>query len=682
MSTTLTPAAGSEYRQYKKSVEDVTADYEKQLNNEREKSSREANAVREQAAAERLKAREDADKTVTKSKEALNETVERERAMNKREVERMRSEMYDKFGRYNGQEADTLREQLDAAKIAYETQRKRDKVETLEMESNYQNKLKNAGEQKNAAIEDAVRTYRESIGEQSEYAIAARKENERQARTESQEKYQRLDDTRIAEQDDIRRHTKQSIENLQKGFTTKIKELERSENERGLKSRDAHRTEAEKAIKQQAEAHAREVGDLRENVKDMISADLTTKKVLANKVEEYNRETARDIKQDHERIVNDRDAAIAAERERSARSEAHQHAVKRETLKDQDMYYNDVLRNQTAEYYDREKTLKTGFETAYEQVNKRADMDREQSQQAAERAAQRSGETLEKTLELQANAYREAGRRERENLQTELSQAKKELHTKNTSADPNDISPAAEAAVRNAVTREYEKTFGAERARNEKTIDGIQQSYSNRMADELNEREFAETDRNRLLTSEHHRERTDLLNEIDDSEYRKATALREADEMGGRERDKLIRNYSSMMDQQRKKYEELLQTVRYDASEKAQMTRREHELNMKMTNRAFSARQNELIRDYQKQLADQKQDYETRLADTKNGGDAALRNLDRQNKLQTEEITKGYEGRIAMLEQANKERERATAARYEDQIDRMRRSHAISTKKV
>ncbi len=682
MPTTFTPAAGNDYRQYKNSVEEVTRDYEKQLKTNREQNDHDVANVREQAAAEREKARAEADATVTANKESLNDNMARDRDMNKREVERMRAQMYDRSGRFNS-EADALKSQLDSAKKSYDAQHDKDTKDARELEARYQDRLSTSDQDKSQAVEDAVSAYKTSLAEDSDYAMRARQENDRQARAEAQDRYQRLDDTRVAEQDELRHYQKNAFDDLKTGFDRKISSIERAESERGLKTRDANRQNAEDAIKQQREAHALETHDLREQVGDMIATDQASKKILSSKIDSYEREQKRDIDIERERLVAERDSAIAAERERSNTSDNHQIDIKRETLKEQDANYNDILRTQTKEFNDREKTMRQGYENAFSQVNKRAQMDREQSQSAMERQAAQLSESRDEAMTKQAKAYQDSGKRERESLNTQLAEAKKEIQTRRTSSDPNDISPAAEAAVRNLVTREYEKTFAADHKRDQETIDGIEEGYSNRMSEALNDREARETDRNRMMTSEHQRERSDLLNEVDDSEHRKTTALREADQANNRERDKLVRNYAGMMDQQRRKYEELLQATRYDASEKLQMTRREHELDTKMTHRAFSGKQNELIHDYEKRLADQKQELETRLVETKDIGDQALRDAERKNRLGVDEIIKNYEGRIAQMEQQQKERERSVTVGYEDQIDRMRRSNnAVSTKKV
>ncbi len=681
MPTTFTPAAGNEYRQYKNSVEDVTRDYEKQLKTNRDQNDRDVTNVREQAAAEREKARAEADATVTANKDTLNENMTRDRELNKREVEKMRAQMYDRSGRFNG-EAESLKSQLEAAKKSYDSQHDKDIKDMREIDSHYQERLTVKDQDKAQAVEDALVAYRTSLGEQSDYAVRARQENERQAKTESQDRYQRLDDARISEQDELRRYQKDAFDQLKTGFDRQVSSIERAENERGLKSRDSSRQDAEDSIKQQREAHAREMHDVRESVGDMIAADQTSKKVLSSKIDSYEREQHRDIDIERSRLVAERDSAIAAERERSANAENHQIDIKRATLKEQDAAYNDILHTQTKDYNDREKTLREGYESSFNQVNKRAQMDREQSNTSMERQAAQLSEIRDEALTKQAKAYQDSGKRERESLNTQLAHAQKELQVKKTSSDPNDISPAAEAAVRNLVTREYEKTFATDHKRDQDTIEGIQESYSNRMSDALTEAEARETDRNRMMVSEHHRERSDLINEVDDSEHRKMAALRDADQANAREKDKLVRSYAGMMDQQRRKYEELLQASRYNASEKLQMTRREQELETKMTHRAFSGKQNELIHDYEKRLADQKQELETRLVETKDIGDQALRDAERKNRLGIDEVIKNYEGRIAQMEQQQKERERSVTVSYEDQIDRMRRSNAVSTKKV
>jgi hypothetical protein len=127
--------------------------------------------------------------------------------------------------------------------------------------------------------------------------------------------------------------------------------------------------------------------------------------------------------------------------------------------------------------------------------------------------------------------------------------------------------------------------------------------------------------------------------------------------------------------------DDVLSTERQAASTKIDTLRQGFEFEQRMNHRAFAEQQNELIRGYDKRLADQKTDFAHVMDETKNGYDKKLRESERRQQTALEDQARAYEQRIVQMEATISERDRKSAAFHADEMDKMRRSHELSTKK-
>ena len=116
--------------------------------------------------------------------------------------------------------------------------------------------------------------------------------------------------------------------------------------------------------------------------------------------------------------------------------------------------------------------------------------------------------------------------RNRVNSDDKIKVLEKSLQERNTSEDTSLISPAAEAAVRKSIVREYEKTLAAERDRNARATDSVQTEYSGRLHDTIIDGQAKENNIQQQNAADRHQDRQQLLDHIQDTESLKQMTLR------------------------------------------------------------------------------------------------------------------------------------------------------------
>lgn len=478
-----------------------------------------------------------------------------------------------------------------------------------------------------------------------------------------------------------RKQGEKGVNDVRKDFENQKQKMEIAHEAALAKQDERNDGAVERETKRLNESHTNETRNLRKELKDMAYAMGDYHK---GRTEGFH-DAVQEYENDWRYRLKAADIGFKEQEEKLKGQLKEQDAYFGElhnlTLREKDASYAELLRKEKLDAQTRQSELVDTFDRSSQERELHHRREKESIALANENRLRSANQASEKSLVEQAKNYQDTMARQAENTDETINQLEKELVIKNTSEDPNDISPAAEAAVRRAVVREYEKTMSAEKERTQGAIDSTQREYSDRMKDLLGDN----TARNRELeqrhTQERDRDRADLLNHIQDLEFTQGSTLRSQTRDQDRERDNLSRAYAQTLDRQRRQYEEILTTTKSDASTKLQAVRQEAQFESKMAQRAFAARQNELIREYEKKLADQKVEHDVQLQDVKTDADRAVREASRLNRVALDEQARSYEQRIAQMEFQQKERERYLTENYEADTEKLRRSYALLSQK-
>ncbi|MBL7714672.1 MAG: hypothetical protein JNL01_04335 [Bdellovibrionales bacterium] len=673
------PVSGSTdggYSMYKRSLDEVQDEYQTQKSKS-ENAQRIELEKQQDAHVRDMRRQEEAhNEALEHARKNANDYVENERKNYRAEIDAAKKEMYDSRGRWNSAEADHLKATLNSTREGYEAELEKLRKQADITDSNHADRVAELAALRDEEIARTLETYRNEVGEANENNRVANTEFVNQLQSDHKNRYQLLDDQRVADAEQTRRYHQKATEDLKKSFNHKLELNDKDLEERSTKINRAAMERSERAIAQQRKAHNEEAVELRRQVKDMIGEDMKAKAELGNRADNYEREKQREFDKMREMVVDDRDRTVEHERERSDEVEKALGRKKSEALADKDDAHSKTVKELTKEAYVREKVLEKEFDRNYQTVKAQAKKDAELAEKHLESAVAKEVDNKNKALNYQSKAYGDQMTRDKQQYAERIERLQKDLHQRNTSDNVADISPAAEHAIRTDILTEYEKKLGTEQERNKASVDSIQESYSSRMQEAIAEREYAETERNRHLNTEHHRERSDLLHTIQDTEENKKQSIREMEASHAREREKLVKAYSQAMERQRRQYDDLLNQTRSETGTKLQMAQRDAQMEAKLSHRAFASQNADIRREYERKLADQKADYEAKLQDQKNALETQIRNERKQTELALKDAEKNTEFREKQLEQAHKERERFLIAGYEDNIEKVKRSHA------
>ncbi len=311
---------------------------------------------------------------------------------------------------------------------------------------------------------------------------------------------------------------------------------------------------------------------------------------------------------------------------------------------------------------------------------------REQTEKnASERLLSKTTDALEQqnrnNLASEATAARKYIEESHKRDQNTIDQLGKELAAHKTSKDVALVAPAAFDAIRNQVVEDYEKRIGLVEAKSNNLHKELTERYTRPLAD-LRE-SFA--NRATQLISEHKREQSaqkSELNEIiDDTSYWAQSRMRDQETAARRDQETLTRQFSLLMDRQRRDYERIIQEMRSDASEKLSDAHKETASTIKENQKNLITKQSEVIREFEKRISDQKAEFEYTLDELRTKNIINLKDAEKKSKQEFDVQSKAYEAKFKQVEAQYQERERSRELVHQEELEKMHKSYEMMTKK-
>jgi ribosomal protein S17E len=660
----------------------------RKLSDMEEELRRDAKRV-EQNSAERTKDLEKSyRKAIDRVEERSNSVVEdirndasestlRSRENDRAEVERTKQQFYDKNGRLRSAESEALRERLQQTASSAEVQHLDDERRYKEADKNHAKQVSDINLEHRDKLEKTVARERDSVQSAFDKAYSDDRSGSTAVAAEARKKYDELNRTRMEEQADGRRATARVISDSQRDIENQRFHQDRATEERVAKTETAAVKHIEDAARHFRENNVSENRRLREQVSDLIAAEGTYMKEKGVGREEAVRELEGNWRS-RERISQDsHERELAKFRDLIKASDDYNGHLNDRNMRERDSYYTGLLAKGTAENREEFKALTGRYETIQVAQTEQAKKDKELAQVALENSRKDTNEQRQEALDRQARTFQESMGNQRTMDGTKISALEAELRRKSNSADTNDISPAAENAVRRSVAKEYEKNFSAESERNKRTVASLQHSYSDRMQNAEAEHSRTATEREQGNQTERHQEMTRFMEHVADVEETKEQALRSKEGDHERQTDQMNRAFSQMNTRQRSDFEANLNAQREDSAAKFAALRQDAGFQIKMMQKTFSLKQNELIRDYEKKLSDQRIGYEEQIDELKSQKMQGTREGDRKLKNALDEQSRQYEQRLAQTEAQRTERERSISQNYQDELEKVKRANAL-----
>lgn len=590
------------------------------------------------------------------------------------ELSNLKKQIYDRTGRVTRVEADALKDEVNRVVQDRQEVLDHERTRSAAAERAYASKFEDASKQREAELSRAIEIARDNARASSARSPAS------SARA-SQSELTDVNRERLLDMQELKQRYESAAREVAHEY-----ERKGSKEEESLASRAEDRNRAidrklEKNARAMREAHAREVGNLRKQNQELSRINDVNAKGVA---EERYRAT-RDFENVNRRreadIISTYDDQIEAMKTKQRENESYLSSSGNRAVDDRNTYYTKLLREKEQEFHDERTTLNSEFikdRAALVDQNKKTVNHLESR---GEKKMEMADHARSQALKEQAELFREQHAQARSQAESDKQLLQKELQYRKTSSNIDSVSPAAEEALRNRITREQMMRDETKNARDESTAERIKEEYSRRVADAINDKNATKTLLARELTSERTNNAAQQAAQVTELEHLTGERLRNQEQDHERQAEIRNRSHADELGKQRKIYEDVLAQARLDSSTRLQTQAQDHDFKMRMAQREYSSQIQTLNRTHAKEMSDQKAQHDAQVNELQQSLLQARQDSDKRVRQTIEEQTRNYEQRIAQLEQSHKERERNLVQNYETEIDKIRQSNAILAQK-
>jgi hypothetical protein len=346
-----------------------------------------------------------------------------------------------------------------------------------------------------------------------------------------------------------------------------------------------------------------------------------------------------------------------------------------------DKEYNEVIQRQNQNQAEQVRDLEKSFEKYASSAKKVTKNEEVRRDQVLDQQIKSMQEDKERGLQAQAKNYQEANTIQRKRDQATIKDLEGNLQKDRTSADVNLVSPQAETALRNTISKGFEKTLISERERNQEITKDLYQHDNENLIDAKEEFQSQITRANKEFNRAQASDRKEYYGSLLDAEMETQNRLHEKDAQSDRQTEAIHRHYSRLLEKQKRGYDNAFDSTRLVAQNKINDVRQEAELNLRLAHKEFVTKTNLMVKDYEKKMSEQKDNYEAKLDDMKTTNAMDLHNMEIKNKIELDSQAKNYETKIAQFQVQSKERERIVAQNFQDELDRTRHAYDLVLQK-
>jgi len=551
--------------------------------------------------------------------------------------------------------------------------REHDQERIQKMQEAQEQELRDRDEQ----IDQTTRTIRENSSDRVRKEREVARKDVEQARAQAYDRFGRTG----SEDSGAKQKYEQAIVEVQNDFDHRLKGVERAKEEQGKSIAEEANAKVEKAITEQRDAHAVETKDLREKV-GTLNEWADSRKLEGNrKAEEFvkgyeNEYRSRAINQQnaHEQEIGKMHRELAETEDNLSRG-------KNQALLAQSDRYGNLMRKQTQENQNTINNLQSNYQRDREQLETSAKMSLASQAKANEQKTEASQRHTEEMMKKQSEAFNQSqGQTKQANL-SRINELENKLQVKETTDDPNEVSPRADAAIRRSVGGQYEKLFNEEKGLHERRQAELKNQLKTETDDLRNENRMKEMHLTNQNALQSHQDLSLYRQYLDDAQHEKNETIRSNIISRDRQLELQTKLNAREAEGQRRQYEELFETIKTESSDRMQGTKEDLGFKLKMSQREFALRYGEQGRAYERKLQEQKDQYELMLDNQKTDLDKTIKDLEHRNRTTIEQQDRASSQKMTQMEQQYKERERKLAESYEGELDKMRRANALLMQK-
>ncbi len=506
-----------------------------------------------------------------------------------------------------------------------------------------------------------------------------------EAAQEADEKKQRAARKAVQEARDSEQETRKRASDMSRDYDVQLSRMNRK-NEKwlsnALQDKDHQmKTELERSEQRHRESRASETTQLRDQAKEASQYKREAKA-------EYNNARAKAI-QDVEAEYSDQNSVLNATHEaevsklKASHKETERYLARSfdETVRDQNRKLSNVIRNQNDDHAREMSHSYNEFETARLDLEKQNKRDKQFSELRSEKQAERLNEQRNQAMQKQSDIYQKSMSEQRQSQQAQIQNLERKLNDNNTTADPGQVSAAAEAAIRGQMEVKYGKTFSEEQARNARDRDSLTQNFAKKMEDTQGQNQDQTGKLIRDQNLERHGLQKTFTSHIQDMDDAKKHQLALNDNRMQKTQDNFGRLHERSTSQMRRHYEDLINARETDTKISRSNDHQDHEFEKRMLQREFSAKVNDMSRRHEKERTEERTRYEDQIADLRSKLAQAQSDSDKKINQTIADLNRAQDKRIAELEMQNKQRERLSNQIHEDELEKVKRSHALMLSK-
>ena len=681
MPTVSATDANTNYQNYHKSLQDMDDDYKAEAKRNEKRQAAQVAELEDNQRTTLAKKDRDTEETVNHVRSSADETLSHERKLAQQEVDSARRTTYDKFGRYYDTQAKDLRDQINHLQADSTHQHDVDLKHLSDAQAAHERKMDDFAELSGKRTEEALEAGKRSLTNVYEARLDGERAQAKQAREDAKKSAADLLGDRESKVELREGRALQAMEETRRDYQHRL--------DNGAHTDEALREKRARAFDGRTEQSTRDMarsrGEENRTLRDQVRASADGQRSAVSDKAQARADAIRDFESDfrtHEQTLADNYAA-ETQRLHDSVDQSSDSLVRKnqDRLAELQERFTKVIHQKEAEHAQQSKSDQKTFQDGLAQEKGARAADSRQSESKLLEHDERAQAQNARTLAIQGKNYQEQNAHSVEYRDAENLRLKGKIQEIATSADPNNVSPAAEQVLRQSMSENFEKSFGAEHDRTANQFDHAQQTYKDDVRTEHAQAQTQMRNLSQSLTADRQIERSALLNQIQDTEFQKNVALGDKDRKFDIQSERMNRNSASTMDEQKRKFDESLQNVQYDANTKIKAYQQASEFKFNMAQRTSSARQNEIIRDYEKKLASQKADYESLVGELKSQSATAVRESDRKGKDALDEQARLYEQRLAQTDVQQKEHETRIVQAFQDDMEKLKRSNALLIQK-
>lgn len=673
------PSSGEAERYARKRL----AEAEEELRNEASKaeSNRDERVKRaEETSKNALAKKEEAYATeIQRLKDAYADATASARERETTERNDLKTTIYDQHGKLRERdlkeralEGQLVRETLDAErKSVAERMRLQDETFSAARSRDSQKHTKEL----ETTVDQMRNSMRESYGDSSGGAqkLANQEREELRARLQGEIS------TALSDRQREKAFLASQVEKLEDGYHEKVNQTEESASARAKRAEQDSAKKTEEAVRKTNESHAKQYSRLKSDFRTLEESQNARPPAES-------RDALRNLELESRAKLMALQEAHRSESEATGRrmkeTETHLARQSDERVEDEVAKSTSRDRKLTLTMDEERKLLEKQFGQNLAQrdalLRKEKSYWGERFSSANDEAQARQTEALSKQHD-QFGVYAREQARGSKDTQNRLESSLQRIRTTD---DPKEVSAAADDAIRSSMNREFEKTQTADlRARKaaDQSKDANQRARYESILGEYDKKTMDLTRENEKALSS---QKAFLTGVITEEQRAKTEGFKARDEKMERSFESQNKSYAVSLDGQKRQYEEMMAALKDASLTRIEALKQEADNRETLTRREHAYEMNVASRDFNKRLNDQKLAYEMAMKETKDAAEKLVRDGDRQMKKLLDENSRGFENRRAQAELQQKERERTLSESYQDQIDKLKQTHALQLQKA